>query len=208
MDKFGGKICNFFSILTSNCNICHYFLEFWGGENSSDILLPASLREHRLQDGQGSESEAGECGGGPEGRTETPPPQDATGRTDPHLSPLREGRVWGQNEKSDKKLKFNKLTSISYLWRPCLRSKRRIWQEMQVWQPYQNLSLVCEGLLWGHAERKNGTRQKSRIIGKLSCCFLLAVVKYCNRENRGREPGQRTRNFSPVSMDTSHAPTG
>ena len=114
MDNVWEKICKKFSILISNYNICHYFLEFWGGENSSYLLLPPSLREHRLQDGQGSESEAGECGGGPVGRTETPPPQDAAGRTDPHLSPLREGRVWGQNEKSDKKRKFNKLTHISH----------------------------------------------------------------------------------------------
>ena len=160
MDSFWGKICKSISILISNYNICYYFLEFWGGENSSDLLFPASLREHRLQDGQGPESEAGECGGGPVGRTETPPPQDAVGRTDPHLSPLREGRVWGQNEKTVKKRKFYKLTSISYLWRPRLRSERRIWQEIQVWQFYQNLSLVCEGLLWGHAERKKRNSSK------------------------------------------------
>ena len=123
MDNFGGKICKNFSILISNFNTCHYFLEFWGGENSPDLLLSASLREHRLQDGQGSESEAGECGGGPVGRTETPPPQDAAGRTDPHLSPLCEGRVWGQNEKSDKKRKLDKLTHISH-WPVKTREKK------------------------------------------------------------------------------------
>ena len=93
MDNFGGKICK--SFFNFDIKLQHLLLlpRVLRGENSSDLLLPASLREHRLQDGQGSESEAGECGGGPVGHTETPPPQDAAGRTDPHLSPLCEGRV-------------------------------------------------------------------------------------------------------------------
>ena len=111
---FGRKSVKNFQFWYQTTTDAITLLEFWGGENSSDLLLPTSLRKHRLQNSQGSESEAGECGGGPMGRTETPPPQDAAGRTDPHLSPLREGRVWGQNEKSDKKRKFNKLTNISH----------------------------------------------------------------------------------------------
>ena len=143
MDNFGGKICKFFSILISNFNICHYYREFWGGENSSDLLLPASLREHRLQDGQGSESEAGECGGGPVGRTETPPPQDAAGRTDPHLSPLCEGRVWGQNEKSDKKRKLDKLTHISLACEDQREERKGTWQKMYVSGQFVEQTHIC-----------------------------------------------------------------
>ena len=90
-------------------------LEFRGGENSSDILLLASLREHCLQDGQGSESEAGECGGGNVGCTETVPPQDAAGQLTRISHRSVKAACEARMKKSDKKYKIYKLTRISYL---------------------------------------------------------------------------------------------